>query len=180
MKKVIYALILPLLVISGLVFANHETKNEPSKKASPKPLNAAERKTALEQWEATTGGIMYKNWEASPQGKKVLASAVKIMKHTSDPAGTEAIITDLSLPPGTQLGFAVMASINGEECILSFGPETSDQFKQLQTLKVNDKIIIKSSAVMHAPKYAYPIVPGEYVEREGKIIYKRTLGKGGC
>ena len=30
MKKVIYALILPLVVVSGLVFANHEIKNETS------------------------------------------------------------------------------------------------------------------------------------------------------
>ena len=31
MKKVIYALILPLVVVSGLVFANSEIKNETSK-----------------------------------------------------------------------------------------------------------------------------------------------------
>ena len=36
MKKVIYALILPLIVVSGLLFANRETKNETSKKSIPK------------------------------------------------------------------------------------------------------------------------------------------------
>ncbi|MEJ7678310.1 MAG: hypothetical protein WKG06_10705, partial [Segetibacter sp.] len=41
MKKVIYALILPLVVVSGLVFANREIKNETSKKSTPKPLSAA-------------------------------------------------------------------------------------------------------------------------------------------
>jgi len=35
-KNVIYALILPLLVVSGLVFANREVKNEPSKILTPK------------------------------------------------------------------------------------------------------------------------------------------------
>src|SRR5437762_12870446 len=35
MKKVIYALILPLVVVSGLVFANREIKNETSKKSAP-------------------------------------------------------------------------------------------------------------------------------------------------
>ena len=53
MKKVIYALILPLVVVSGLVFANREIKNETSKKSIPKPLSAAEREAALKQWEAT-------------------------------------------------------------------------------------------------------------------------------
>ena len=37
MKKVLYALILPLVVVSGLVFANREIKDEPTKKSSPKP-----------------------------------------------------------------------------------------------------------------------------------------------
>jgi hypothetical protein len=41
MKKVIYALILSLVVVSGLVLANRETKNETSKRSSPKPLTDA-------------------------------------------------------------------------------------------------------------------------------------------
>ena len=72
MKKVIYALILPLVVVSGLVFANREIKNETSKKSTPKPLSAAERKAELKKWEATPDGIKFKKWEASPEGKKVL------------------------------------------------------------------------------------------------------------
>ena len=78
MKKVIYALILPLVAVSGLVFANREIKNEPSKKSTPKPLSAAESKAELKRWEATPDGIKYKKWEASPEGKQVLASAAKI------------------------------------------------------------------------------------------------------
>ncbi len=72
MKKVIYALILPLVVVSGLVFANREIKNETSKKSTPKPLSAAEREAELKKWEATPEGIKFKKWEASPEGKKVL------------------------------------------------------------------------------------------------------------
>jgi hypothetical protein len=56
MKKVIYALILPLVVVSGLVFANREIKNETSKKSTPKPPSAAERQAALKQWEAPPAG----------------------------------------------------------------------------------------------------------------------------
>jgi len=42
-----------LVVVSGLVFANREIKNETSKKSIPKPPSAAESKAALKQWEAT-------------------------------------------------------------------------------------------------------------------------------
>jgi hypothetical protein len=81
-----------------------------------------------------------------------------------------------------------MVRINGDDFILAFGPEKSgkntlnfkNEFEQLHTLKVNDKIIIKSHGVSYAPKYAYPIIAGDYVEKDGKIIYKRTPRKGGC
>ena len=176
MKKVIYALLLPLLVVSGLVFANREIKNEISQKSNPKPLSAAaEREAALKQWEATPGGIAYKKWEASPEGKKVLAGAARVRNFTN----MEAVVTALSLPPGSRLGFGVMARIDSVDYIVTFEPEKS-QLEQLQRLKVNDKIIIRSHNVSLAPKYAYPIVSGEYVERDGKVIFKRVPHKGGC
>ena len=179
MKKVIYALILPLVVVGGLVFANREIKNEASKKSTPKPLSAAEMKAGRERWEATPDGIKYKKWEASPAGKKVYAAEAKIRKHIKDSTNMEAVVTSLSLPPGSRLGFGVMARINGDDYILSFGPEKA-QLEQLHSLKVNDKIIIRSHSVSHAPKYSYPIVSGDYVERNSKIIYKRAPRKGGC
>ncbi len=180
MKKVIYALILPLVVVSGLVFANREIKNETSTKSTPKSLSAAEREAELKKWEATPGGITYKKWEASPEGKKVLAGAAKIRKHTSASTNMEAVVTSLSLPPGSRLGFGVMARINGEDYILSFGLENSNEFQQLHSLKVNDKIIIRSHGVSWAPKYSYPIVSCDYVERNSKVIFKRVPRKGGC
>ncbi|CAA9535267.1 MAG: hypothetical protein AVDCRST_MAG96-3851 [uncultured Segetibacter sp.] len=188
MKEVIYALILPLVVVSGLVFANREIKNETSKKSVPKPLSAAEMKAGRERWEATPDGIKYKEWEASPAGKKVYAAEAKIRKHISAFTNMEAVVTSLSLPPRSRLGFGVMARINGEDYIVSFGPEKSgrdflysnNEFQQLYSLKVDDKIIIRSRNVSHAPKYAYPIVSGDHVERDSKIIYKRIRRKGGC
>ena len=176
MKKIIYVLILPLVVVSGLVFANREIKNETSKKSTPKPLSAAERKAELKKWEATPDGIMYKKWEASPAGKKVYAAEAKIRKHLTDSTNMEAVVTSLSLPPGSRLGFGVMVRINGDDYILRFDNEP----QQLLSLKVNDKIIIKSHGVSYAPKYAYPIVSGEYVERDSKIIYQHAPRKGGC
>ena len=134
MKKVMYALILPLVVVSGLVFANSEIKNETSKKSAPNP-------------------------------------------------NMEAVVTSLSLPPDSRLGFGVMVRINGYDYILSFGREKSNEFQQLHSLKVNDKIIISSQSVFsvsYTPNYSYPIVSGDYVERDGTIIYKRAPRKGGC
>jgi hypothetical protein len=179
MKKVIYALILPLVVVSGLVFANREIKNETSKKSTPKPLSAAERKAYMKEWEATPAGIMYKKWEASPAGKKVYAAEAKIREHINDSTNMEGVVTSLSLPTGSRLGFGVMVRINGDDYIVKFEPEKS-QLEQLHSLKVNDKIIIKSHNVSHAPKYSYPIVSGDYVERDSKIIFKRVPRKGGC
>jgi len=180
MKKVIYTLILPLVVVSGLVLANREIKHEASKKSISKPLSAAERKAALKKWEATPDGIKYKKWEASPEGKKVYAGETKIRKHISAFTNMEAVVTSLSLPPGSRLGFGVMVRINGDDYILSFGPDLNNEFQQLHSLNVNDKLIIRSHVVSHAPKYSYPIISGDYVERDSKLIYKRAPRKGGC
>lgn len=181
MKKLLYILVLLLVVVSGLVFANRAIKNERAEKSIPRPL-AAENAAALKQWEATPAGVMYKEWEASPAGKKVYASEEKIRKSIRDYSNMEAVVTALTLSPGSRVGFGVMVRIQGDDYILSFGPEQPDnkEYQQLHSLKVNDKIIIKSHSVSHAPKYAYPIVAGDYVERDHKIIYKRAPGKGGC
>lgn len=195
MKKIISALIILLVVVSGLVFANREIKNETSKKSIAKPpgsvpsgggtpggvpLSAAEMKAARKKWEATPEGIMFKKWEASPGGKKVFTSEAKIRKHLNNFTNMEAVVTSLSLPPGSRLGFGMMVRINDDDYILSFGLEESNEFEQLHSLKVNDKIIIRSHSVSHAPKYSYPIVAGNYVEQDSKIIYKRAPRKGGC
>lgn len=59
-------MILLLVVVSGLVFANREIKNETSKHSFPKPFSVAERE------------VESKKWEVSPEGKKVLAGAAKL------------------------------------------------------------------------------------------------------
>jgi len=171
-----YVLILSLVVVGGLVFANREIKCESSKKLSPKPVTGTEERDAMKEWEATPEGIKYKKWEASPEGKKVLDGAAKISRHINDFAGMEAVVTSLSVPPGARLGFGVMARINGDDYILRF----DNELQQLHSLKVNDRIIIKSRTVSYAPKYAYPIVSCEYVELDSKVIYKHVPGKDGC
>ncbi|MFP3592645.1 hypothetical protein [Chryseobacterium sp. SIMBA_038] len=179
MKKVIYAPILLLIVVSGLVFANCEIKNETSKKPIPKTLSATEIKAEKKKWEATPAGIMYKKWEVSPAGKKVQDAEAKIWKNIKGYTNMEGVITSLSLPSGSRLGFGVMVRINDDDYIAIFQPEKS-QLEQLHSLKVNDKIIIKSHSLMHAPKYAYPIIPVGYVERDSKVIFQRSPRKDGC
>jgi hypothetical protein len=170
---------LPLVVVSGLVFANRGFQNEPAKKIVAKPLSAAEIKSERKKWEATPGGIQYKKWEASPAGKKVLGDAAKISKHINASTNMEAIVTSLSLPTGSRLGFGVMVTIDSTEYILRFDAEKS-QLEQLHILKVNDRIIVRSRNVSHAPKYKFPIIGAEYVERDKKVIFKRIPPKDGC
>ena len=169
-----------MVVVSGLVFANREIKSETSIKSIPKSLSVAESKSALKKWEATPDGIMFKKWEASPAGIKVHVSAAKISKSIRDYTKMEGVVTSLFLPKGSRLGFGVMVNIKGDDYILAFGPDLNNEFEQLHSLKVNDKISIRSHSVSKAPKYSYPIVTGDFVERGAKIIYKRAPRKGGC
>jgi hypothetical protein len=174
------ALILPIALVSGFLFTNCDSKNESVAKTPPKPLTAAESKAALKQWEASSDGIQFKNWEASSEGKKVHAGAVKINKFIRSNSNMKGVVTSLTLPEGSRLGFGVMVNIEGEEYILSMGPVSNVEMQQLKSLRVNDKIIIKSNSVAKAPKYAFAIVSGEYLERDRKVIYKRIPNKGGC
>ena len=179
MKKVIFALILLLLVVSGLAFVNREIKNEPTKKPVQKQLSAAEKNAEMKKWETTPAGKKFKEWEISPRGKKVYAAEAKIWKHITNYTNTEGVVTSLSLPPGSRLGFGVMVKINDDDYIVTFDAEKS-QLEQLRNLKVNDKIMIKSHYVSHAPKYSYPIISCGSLQRDGKVIFKRIVRKGGC
>lgn len=179
MKKVIYALILPLALAGGLVFANREAKPDNPELATSKPLPAAEKESAMKQWEATPEGIKYKKWEASPIGQKVLAGAALIRKYVRDSSSVDAVVTSLSLPPGSRLGFGIMARINGVDYIVTFEPEQS-QLAQLRTLEVGDNIIITCHGVSHAPKYSYAIITSDYVGKDSKVIFRRVPRTGGC
>jgi hypothetical protein len=166
MRKSNHLLLFSMLMLSNLAFANNESK--------------LDNKAALKKWEATPEGIFFKKWESSAAGKKVYASEARIRKSIKEFSNMEAIVTSLTLPAGSRLGYGVMVRIKDEDFILSFGPDLKNEFDQIRGLKVNDKIVIKSHSVSHAPKYAYPIVAGDYVERDGKLLYKRIPGKGGC
>ncbi len=188
MKKILFAGILLVIVTVGLLIASNEEKTEKASSYTTKSLTKDEKKAALKKWEATPEGKFFRNWEASAKGKKVQKAANKIMKTVKEYSYMEATITSLNLPKGSRLGLGIMVKIKGEEYILAFGPEnmskgnknTNNEFEQLHKLKVNDKIKIKSHHVSKAPKYDYPIVSGDYVEKDGKVIYQRVVRKGKC
>ena len=192
MKKTIYLLILPLAVLSGLVFsfapfdfglgANCEMKNET--KPSSKPLSVADRNANLDarkKWEASPDGIKYKEWEVSPEGKKVYTSYDKIKKSIKTFSNMEAVVTSLTFQrdnaKSTGLKW-IIVRINGEEYMMQFIPT---DFKQLNSLKVNDKIMVRSRSAGYSHNHPYLILSGDYIARNNKILFKRDFSKNnGC
>lgn len=191
MKKIIYVLILPLIVVSGLVFslapfaygsgANREIKNET--KSSPETLSIANKKDDLNErkkWEASPDGIKYKEWEASPEGKKVDASYDKIKKYIKAFTNMQAVVTSVTFKrTGKSSGIKwLIVRINGEEYMMQFIPQ---DFEHLKTLKVNDKIIVKSRSASFSNNHPYLIISGDYIARDNKILFKRDFSKNkGC
>ena len=181
MKKAIYLLILPLLVVSGLVFANREIKNE--KRPSSKPSPIAERDAVPEErklWENTPDGIRFKLWEASPEGKKVRASHDKIRKYIKDFTNMEAVVSSTTFQrDGKSSGIKwLIVRIDGEEYMMQFSPK---DFQKLNSLKVNDKISVRSRSAGYSPNHPYLIVSGDHIERNGKVLFKRDFSKNrGC
>ncbi len=181
MKKAIYVLILPLVVLSGLVFANREIKSET--KSSPKPLSIADRKAGMEErklWEYSPDGIKFKLWEASPEGKKVHASHDKIRKYLKDFTDMEAVVSSLTFQrTGKSSGIKwLIVRIYGEEYMMQFSPK---DFQQLNSLKVKDKIILRSRSAGYSPNHPFLIISGDFIERNNKILFKRDFSKNkGC
>ena len=178
MKKIIYALILPMVVVSGLVFANREIKNETN------PPVIADKKTRLEakkKWEDSPDGKKYKTWEASADGKKVYASHDKIRKYIKDFTNMEAVVTSVTFKRDYVKSLGpkwLIVRINGQEYMMQFIPK---DFQQLISLKVNDKITVRSRNAGYSPNHPYLIISGDYIEHNNKVLFKRDLNKnGGC
>jgi hypothetical protein len=175
MKKIIYVLILPLVVVSGLVFANREIKNET--KPSSKPI--ANRKAGLDdrkKWEDSPDGIKYKEWEVSPEGKKVHASHDKIKKYIKAFTNMEAVVTSVTFQRANVKSGPkwLLVKINGEDYMMQYSLK---EFQQLKSLKVNDKIIVRSHSAGYSPNHPYLIVSGDYIELNNKALFKRDFSK---
>lgn len=177
LKRITYVLILPLVVVSGLVFANRDVKS----KQSPKPSSNSEQKARQvedrKKWEASADGIKYKKWEISPEGKKVHASHDKIRKHIKDFTNMEAVITSVTFQRPNANSSApkwLIVRIDGEEYMMQFNAK---EFEQLNGLKVNDKIIVRSHSAGYSPNHPYLIVSGDYIEQNNKLLFKRDFNK---
>ncbi|MEN0007981.1 hypothetical protein [Flavobacterium nitrogenifigens] len=183
MKKTIYVLILSLVVVGGLLFANRETKNETKPCPCPPPLSIAEKKARLEKrkkWEASPDGIKYKEWQASPEGKKVHASHDKIRKYIKAFSDMDAVVTSVTFKRDGKSSAIkwLIVRIEGEEYMMQFTPK---DFEPLKNLKVNDKIIVRSRSAGYSPNHPYLIVSGDYIEQNNKALFKRDLNKNkGC
>ncbi len=179
MKKKIHLLILPLVVVSGLVFANCEFKKE------TKSLSVADEKTRMiderKKWEASPDGIKYKEWENSAEGKKVHASHDKIKKHISTFADMEAVVTSVTFQRENAKSSGpkwLIVKIDGDEYMMQFVPK---DFEKLKSLKVNDNIIIRSRSAGYSPNHPYLILSGDYIAHDNKILFKRDFSKNkGC
>lgn len=179
-KNVIYALILALVVVSGLVFANREIKDETSANPSLKSSAIADKKASVindkKKWEASPDGIKYKTWESSPEGKKVHASYNKIQKDIKAFTIMEAVVTSVTFQRiGKSSGIKwLIIRIDDEEYMMQFTPK---EFEQLNGLKVNDKISVRSHSAGYSPNHPYLMVSGDYIEQNGKLLFKRDFSK---
>lgn len=187
MKKTIYLLILLLVVVSGLVFsfvpfasdsdANREITNETKPSVAHGKPNLDERK----KWEASPDGIAYKAWEVSPEGKKVHASYEKIEKDLNTFADMDAVVTSVTFQrantksPGPKW---LIVSIHGEQYMMQFSPK---DFTQLNGLKVNDRITLRSRSASCSPNHPFLILSGDYIAQNNKVLFKRDFSKNnGC
>jgi hypothetical protein len=181
-KNVIYALILPLVVVSGLVFANSKIKAGTER--FRKPLSVADKKTRLDErkkWEASPDGLKYKEWEVSPEGRKIHASHDHIMKDLKTFANMEAEVTSLTFQRAVWTSSGpkwLIVRIKGEEYMMQFVPK---DFERLNSLKVNDKIILRSRSAGYSPNHPYLILSGDYIEHNNKVLFERDFSKNdGC
>lgn len=181
MKKKLYVLILPLVVVGGLVFANREFENETG--LSSKPIAVVQKKSAAEErkkWEASPDGVKYKAWEASLEGKKVSASHDKIRKKIAAFSGMEAVVISNTFQrEGAEHSPKwLIVSIDGDYYMMQFIPK---EWEQLKNLQVGDKITVKSRSAGYSNNHPYLIVSGDYIEHNGKVLFKRDFSKNkGC
>jgi uncharacterized protein YxeA len=181
MKKIIYVLILLVVVVSGLVFANREVKNE--SKPSQKTLSVANKKANVDEkkkWEASPDGIKYKEWQTSAEGKKVYASYINIKRYIKAFTDMEAVVTSVTFQRENANASGpkwLIVRIEGEEYMMQFTPK---DFQHLSSLKVNDKIVVRSRSASFSNNHPYLILSSDYIKQDYKILFKREFKNDGC
>jgi hypothetical protein len=55
------------------------------------------------------------------------------------------------------------------------------EFEQLSSLKVNDKIIVRSRSAGYSPNHPYLILSGDYIEQNNKVLFEPDFSNNnGC
>jgi len=68
----------------------------------------------------------------------------------------------------------LIVKINNEEYMMQFSLK---DFEQLKSLKVNDKIIVKSRSAGYSHNHPYLIISGDYIAKNNTILFKRDFSK---
>ena len=72
----------------------------------------------------------------------------------------------------------LIVKIDDEEYMMQFLPK---DFEPLKTLKVGDKIIVKSRSASYSPNHPYLILSSDYIAQNNKVIFKRDFNENkGC
>jgi hypothetical protein len=174
MIKLIYKLVVALVIVCGPAFSNTKTTQQ------AKPNSATEKKAALKKWVASPDGIQYKKWQTSPAGKKVQASYTKIKNSIKTFAPMEAVVTSVTFQrPNTNASAPkwLIVQIEGEKYMMQYVPK---DFEKLKSLKVNDKIIVKSRSAGFSPNHPYLILSGDYIAKDNTVLFKREVNKNHC
>jgi hypothetical protein len=170
---------LPLAFVTGIAFTGCGTKNEA--KPSAEPLSIADKNARMaegrKKWEASPDGVKYKEWERSAKGQKVYASHDKIRDNLKAFSDMEAVVTSVTFqrenakPSGPKW---LIVSIEGEEYMMQFIPK---DFEHLKSLKVNDKIVVRSRGAGYSHNHPYLIISGDYIAKDNKILFERDFSK---
>lgn len=177
MIKLINVIIFGLALISMPLFANSNYKILLIEKTNPKSESVNEKNTPLKKWEASSDGIQYKKWKTSTEGKKVQGSYEKIKKNIQSfsPMNAKVISVTYQRPNSKVSGPKwIIVQIQGEQYMMQY---VLKDFVKLKSIKINDKIIVKSHSAGLSPNHPYLILSGDYIAKNNTVLFKRDLNK---
>lgn len=177
MIKLIHVLLFGLALISMPLFANRNYKIVSIEKVNSKPESVNKKNTTLKKWEASPDGIQYKKWKASPEGKKIHANYNKIKKNLAGFLPMEAVVTSVTFQRTNAKVSGpkwLIVKIKGEKYMIQYALK---DFEKLKSLKVNDKIILKSRNAGFSPNHPYLIISGDYIAKNNIILFQRDFSK---
>ena len=68
----------------------------------------------------------------------------------------------------------LIVQIQGEQYMMQY---VLKDFVKLKSIKINDKIIVKSHSAGLSPNHPYLILSGDYIAKNNTVLFKRDLNK---